>query len=106
MQNRLARMQERSWMVHEGLGMIQERIGMIRNWIGTIPEGLPMIQSFLVLVPRELANPAIDLAAQVGCVVGDSRGDCSVVAARCQRLHGLFQLGGLVGNHLKTVAAA
>ena|SRR5258708_7372049 len=57
MQNRLARMQERSWMVHEWLGMIQERVGMIRNWFGRIPEGLPMIQDWFGMI-QPLAVPA------------------------------------------------
>src|SRR5260370_31515869 len=46
MRNRLARTQERSWMIHEWFGMIQERLGMVRNWLGMIPEGLPMIQDW------------------------------------------------------------
>src|SRR5258708_38071062 len=57
MQNRLARMQERSWVVHEWLGMIQERVGMIRNWFGRIPEGLPMIQDWFGMI-QPLAVPA------------------------------------------------
>src|SRR5258708_9394395 len=50
MQNRLARMQERSWMIHKCFGMIPERIGMIRNWFGMIPEGLPMIRDWFGMI--------------------------------------------------------